>query len=252
MAKKTAVYKDKETNAKITLIQNDDNTIDFEVDNAKGLMRLISKAIGFEYDPDWNTQTLGSKLIDVLNGSNQKTEETSSALVDVDITNYEKDGWKFETQLDVYNNEWVDGLIFVARDFQGFPADLKDHKEVKALSINPFANVTTLDEEVKGFDNVIAVSLSNLRLQSFPVGLSKLKNLKRLSLDSTWLSSIPDNLTGFQALEDLDLTVSGLTVNDVKNLQKLPNLRRLRLDYELSDSDKAEIEKILPNVEIRY
>lgn len=79
-----------------------------------------------------------------------------------------------------------------------------------------------------------------------------MKNLKRLSLNSTWISSIPDNLTGFQALEDLDLTVSGLTVNDVKNLQKLPNLRRLRLDYELSDSDKAEIEKILPNVEIMY
>lgn len=75
MAKKTAVYKDDATNAKITLIQNDDNSIDFEVNNALGVMRLISKAIGFEYDPEWNTQTLGRKLIDVLNNANHDTKE---------------------------------------------------------------------------------------------------------------------------------------------------------------------------------
>lgn len=80
-AKKTAVFKDEETNAKITLIQNEDNSIDFEVDNAKGLMRLISRKISFQYDTNWNTQTLGAKLIDFINNPTEQAVEGSLATV---------------------------------------------------------------------------------------------------------------------------------------------------------------------------
>ncbi|MDD6583042.1 MAG: leucine-rich repeat protein [Bacteroidales bacterium] len=35
-------------------------------DNTKGALREISEKVGFEYDPKWNTQQFGSKLIDFL------------------------------------------------------------------------------------------------------------------------------------------------------------------------------------------
>ena len=35
-------------------------------DNTKAALREISEKVGFEVDPNWNTQQLGSKLIDFL------------------------------------------------------------------------------------------------------------------------------------------------------------------------------------------
>ena len=35
-------------------------------DNTKAALREISEKVGFEYDPKWNTQQFGSKLIDFL------------------------------------------------------------------------------------------------------------------------------------------------------------------------------------------
>lgn len=36
-------------------------------DNTKGALREISEKSGFEFDPEWNTRQLGSKLIDYIN-----------------------------------------------------------------------------------------------------------------------------------------------------------------------------------------
>ncbi|MBQ4433184.1 MAG: hypothetical protein II894_03400 [Bacteroidales bacterium] len=36
-------------------------------DNTKAALREISEKVGFEYDPNWNTQQFGSKLIDFVN-----------------------------------------------------------------------------------------------------------------------------------------------------------------------------------------
>lgn len=97
-AKKTAVFKDNETNAKITLIQKDDNSIDFEVDNTKGLLRLIAKQVGFQCDADWNTQTLGSKLIDVINNPTETAVEGSLVADKADSTD------KFFRWYEVYDS----------------------------------------------------------------------------------------------------------------------------------------------------
>lgn len=59
--------KDNETNASLDIIRNDDGSIRFEVNNAKGLMRLISNCIGFQYQDDWNTQYFGHSLINFIN-----------------------------------------------------------------------------------------------------------------------------------------------------------------------------------------
>jgi hypothetical protein len=37
-------------------------------DNTIGALREIAGKIGFKYDPKWNTQMFGSKLIDAING----------------------------------------------------------------------------------------------------------------------------------------------------------------------------------------
>ena len=39
-------------------------------DNTKDSLREIAKTIGFNYDEAWNTRTLGSKLVDFINGKN--------------------------------------------------------------------------------------------------------------------------------------------------------------------------------------
>lgn len=86
---KRAEFKDKDdTNAKITLIRNDDSSIELEVNNDKGLMRLIAKALNFAYDESWNTQTLGSKLIDAINNptTNTAQSETATAEQEADPT----------------------------------------------------------------------------------------------------------------------------------------------------------------------
>lgn len=59
---------------------DDDNTIDFEVNNALELMCLIAEKMNFSYDTDWNTQRLGKVLIDELNNPNRSTEKTETKL----------------------------------------------------------------------------------------------------------------------------------------------------------------------------
>ena len=39
-------------------------------DNVKGALREVAEKEGFEYDPDWTTRQLGSKLIDFINEKN--------------------------------------------------------------------------------------------------------------------------------------------------------------------------------------
>lgn len=36
-------------------------------DNVKGGLREAAEAVGFEYDPNWNTRQFGSKLVDFVN-----------------------------------------------------------------------------------------------------------------------------------------------------------------------------------------
>lgn len=36
-------------------------------ENTKGALREVAEKIGFEYDPNWTTQQLGSKLVDFIN-----------------------------------------------------------------------------------------------------------------------------------------------------------------------------------------
>ena len=50
----------KEASGSISTYRTYDNTI--------GALREISAAVGFSYNPDWNTRQFGSKLVDFLNG----------------------------------------------------------------------------------------------------------------------------------------------------------------------------------------
>lgn len=37
-------------------------------DNVKGALREVAEKEGFQFDPEWNTRQLGSKLVDFING----------------------------------------------------------------------------------------------------------------------------------------------------------------------------------------
>lgn len=65
--KKSAVYED------YTIVVMRDNKVvvgkgDDFYDNTKGALREISGEVGFDYDAQWTTQQLGSKLVDFING----------------------------------------------------------------------------------------------------------------------------------------------------------------------------------------
>lgn len=59
MAKKSAIYGEYVVSVK------DDGSIEvFRIyDNVKGSLREIAESKGFEYDPSWNTQQFGARLI---------------------------------------------------------------------------------------------------------------------------------------------------------------------------------------------
>ena len=53
--------------------------------NTKDSLREIAKTIGYKYDEAWNTRTLGSKLVDFVNGKNiDQTQENASASQEVE------------------------------------------------------------------------------------------------------------------------------------------------------------------------
>ena len=66
MAKKTAIY------GEYIITVEDSGAVNvYRIsDNAKESLREIAKTIGFDYDEAWNTRTLGSKLVDFINGKN--------------------------------------------------------------------------------------------------------------------------------------------------------------------------------------
>lgn len=59
MAKKSAIYGEYVVSVK------DDGAIEVfrNYDNVKGSLREIAESKGFEYDPSWNTQQFGARLI---------------------------------------------------------------------------------------------------------------------------------------------------------------------------------------------
>lgn len=59
MAKKSAIYGEYVVSVK------DDGSIEVfrNYDNVKGSLREIAESKGFEYDPSWNTQQFGARLI---------------------------------------------------------------------------------------------------------------------------------------------------------------------------------------------
>lgn len=134
-AKKTAVFKDEETNAKITLIQNEDNSINFEVDNAKGLMRLISRKISFQYDINWNTQTLGAKLIDFINNPTEQAVEGSLTTNKADSTDKFFRWSEFYPNVDAYDEAVENGTA--------------DDKELGGVSDGAWNWWLSLDNDIK-------------------------------------------------------------------------------------------------------
>ncbi len=51
----------------VTVLDNGSIELYRIYDNVKGGLREAAEAVGFEYDPEWNTRQLGSKLIDFVN-----------------------------------------------------------------------------------------------------------------------------------------------------------------------------------------
>lgn len=50
-----------------------------DYNNDKGGLREIAEKIGFAYDPAWDTQQFGKKLIEEITGEHVKTNEDASA-----------------------------------------------------------------------------------------------------------------------------------------------------------------------------
>lgn len=68
------------TQDNITININDDNSVEVIKDgviaeNTKEALRQLSQQIGFEFDPNWNTQTFGRKVYDFLQNNSEDNHE---------------------------------------------------------------------------------------------------------------------------------------------------------------------------------
>ena len=102
------------------------------------------------------------------------------------------------------------------------------------VSINPiFANtkdtlrIYTLEEALKANpENVYAITLERMKLETVPAELARFKNLKKLDLSKNKLTELPDFIGGFDSLQELDLHknkffIFPLQICRLGNLQKL-------------------------------
>lgn len=106
MAKKSAIYGEYVVSVK------DDGAIEVfrNYDNVKGSLREIAESKGFEYDPSWNTQQFGARLI-------KEFGEGSEAHVD----NYvivKKDNGHIDTYRTYENTKEALRSIFSATGFE--------------------------------------------------------------------------------------------------------------------------------------
>ena len=235
--------------------------------NVKEELRTISKEMGFPYDESWNTQTLGSKLVDYLLENKEKADKVlqtprRSRTLGVVVT--DPSSSVIKVTVDREKKETLDlsvtatGEVTIEGVEEPMQADGKSHKYtltadevvirgavtnfrcgswstgVTHLDLSGCPTLTSLDCRgllVEELDLSKCVNLTELSLESCDelasLDLSKLVNLTKLSLKSC------DQLPSLDLSKLVNLTELSLDPFDKftsLDLSKFVNLMKLSLD----------------------
>lgn len=248
MANKFATFQDyrivQDENDTITVMQFSENGKFQTFDVTKPKLREIvedfncdaSRISEFEYDDEWNTRRLGSKLIDHLNKLDEIWNwwlSLSDSLKYILLSN--NIDYKGLYELPEYDA--FDGFEITASE-----VDLTD-RENFALLLDMFDSneiycpeYIDLDfddvEKLAYMPNLESLYLDNVSLNFIPAGIFELTKLKKLS---------------FASNSDF---VEGCERENLLKLSALKNLEELNFEYTRVESNWEEIEKLrklLPN-----
>jgi Leucine-rich repeat (LRR) protein len=93
------------------------------------------------------------------------------------------------------------------------------------------------------------------RISELPENIGDLVNLKILLLNANRLTILPNSITKLSKLEVLDLSLNTdlNVIKELDKIEKLTNLRVLKIVYTQIDSNNLELVKsLLPNVKIIF
>lgn len=266
-AKKMATVLDKDEQGNLfkhTIEQSanseNENTITVTADSTKAVLRLIFNDMGVAYDNDWNTQTMGAKLIELIN--NQANNNN---------INSENNDWQWWTSLTesmryvlIYQIHLEDmaNLLdyYTGSEDDEYYMDILDSESGITDYMENFLSLTSLNVseisqseegsdffEFNGFEklaylpNLTELNFSNDSSLTFlPTGLDQLSKLKHLNFSYTDLG-FDDPDSDFETLIEI--------ANALPKLEFL-NLSSTPLAQWLDNEQIDELKELMPNCDI--
>ena len=132
-----------------------------------------------------------------------------------------------------------------------FPGQIKTIPNLTWLSLNSnhFANFSFIDNRLK---NLETLYLQTNKIKSISAETKFLGNLKELLIFDNEIESIPDNIADLKNLEKFEIWDNPIKRISPK-IAELTKLKSMRLDDDfLTQTDKDNLKKWLPNCEINY
>lgn len=132
-----------------------------------------------------------------------------------------------------------------------FPDQIKTIPNLTWLSLNSneFRDFSFIDKRLK---NLETLYLYTNKVKSISEETKFLGNLKELLIFDNEIESIPDNIADFKNLEKLEIWDNPIKSISPK-IAELTKLKSIRLDDDfLTQTDKDNLKKWLPNCEINY
>ena len=174
------------------------------------------------------------------------TKEESAKVIEAAIRKQLKKPTGELTKADL---EKVTRLDLGGNKLTELPKELEKLTQLEMLFLNG-NQLTDVPKGLEKLDQLKKLALDGNQLTDVK-GLEKLTQLKALALSNNKLTEVPKSLEKLDQLKELYLYGNQLT--DVKGLEKLTQLEELVLadNPDLTKAQIAELQKALPNCEIR-
>lgn len=156
-----------------------------------------------------------------------------------------------EINCDLSNLDSLKHFDIARNGLTKFPEQLKTIPNLTWLSLNSnkFTDFSFIDDRLK---NLETLYLYTNKVKSISRETIFLRNLKELLIFDNEIESIPDNIADLKNLEKLEIWDNPIKSISPK-IAELTKLKSLRLDDDfLTQTDKDNLKKWLPNCEINY
>lgn len=281
-AKKMAIILDKDEQGNLfkhTIEQSanseNENTITVKADSTKAVLRLIFNDMGVKYDNNWNTQTMGAKLIELINNpTNQSSDD------DYDYDAISDKNWEWWLSLDrntrfILLYQYHDELQNEYQEDEDGVLEIYYDEELQTDRSGYSGYMSyLLDDYIMAFEwiNISHASQSEeaSSIEFYFPDFKKLAHLPYLTTlifsDEDGLTEFPEGLDKLNQLTMLNFYRTNIGEADpekniktlIKTAKSLPNLEHLILaetplaDWLENNNEKLdELKSLLPNCDIK-